>query len=316
MASYDVGVDVSKQRLDVAVLGEGEPSAEWSFVNDEKGIAALANRLKELDLGRVVLEASGGYETAAASVLAAAGLPVVVVNPRQARHFAKATGQWAKNDRIDARVLAEFGRRVPPPIRPLPDEEQRELTELLDRRVQLVQMRAQEKVRLASTAPVARSSIKEHIEWLDARIARLDIDLTARLRTSAAWKVKVDLLKQVPGVGKVTIFTLLARLPELGQLSRGKVAALVGLAPFADDSGKRRGERHVQGGRAVVRQALYMAALTARTHNPVIKVMFERLTAAGKPFKVAMTACMRKLLIILNAIARTERPWQVTEVTA
>jgi transposase len=299
----------------VAVLGADEQSAEWSFANDEGGIAELVGRLKGLELGRVVMEASGGYETAAASVLAAAGVPVVVVNPRQARHFAKATGQWAKNDRIDARVLAEFGRRVHPPVRPLPDGEQRDLTELLDRRVQLVQMRAQEKVRLANTAPVARPSVKEHIEWLDARIARLDIDLTVRLRTSAVWKVKVDLLKRVPGVGRVTIFTLLARLPELGQLSRGKVAALVGLAPFADDSGKRRGERHVQGGRAVVRQAMYMAALSARTHNPVIRAMFERLTAAGKPYKVAMTACMRKLLIILNAMVRTGRPWKASEIT-
>jgi transposase len=260
----------------------------------------------------VVLEATAGYETAAASTLSAAGLPVVVVNPKQVRDFAKAMRIVAKSDRIDARVLALFAQRIRPPVRPLPGPEQRELAELLDRRSQLVTMRSQERARLSTALPVAKPSLYEHIHWLDARIGQLDIELTARLRTSAAWKVKADLLQAVPGIGKVTVFTLLARLPELGQLNRGTVAALVGLAPFNDDSGKREGQRFICGGRAEVRSVLYMATLTAIRHNPVIEAFFERLIAAGKPFKVAMTACMRKLLTILNAILKTNQPWHVS----
>jgi transposase len=310
MAEWNVGIDVSKQVLDVVVTGAQQSS--WQVANAAEGIAELVAKLKGLAIDRIVIEATGGYETAAANALAAAGLPVAVVNPKQVRDFAKANGQWAKTDRLDARILAQFGAVLRPPIRPLPDAEQQELTELLDRRMQLVQMRTQEMNRLRTALPVARSSLKEHIAWLEARIRDLDVDLTAKLRSSAAWQVKVDLLQSVPGVGKVTVFTLLARLPELGQLSRGKAAALVGLAPYADDSGHRRGHRYVQGGRTEVRRILYMATLTARSHNPVIKETFCRLTAAGKPFKVAMVACMRKLLTILNAMLKHNQPWHPT----
>jgi transposase len=308
MAESNVGIDVSKKVLDVAVMGSQQQC--WQVGNDPEGIAGLVAKLKGLALERIVIEATGGYETAAANALAAAGLPVAVVNPKQVRDFAKANGQLAKTDRLDARILAQFGALLRPPIRPLPDREQQELAELLDRRMQLVQMRTQEMNRLATALPVARPSLKEHIEWLEARIGDLDVDLTAKLRSSAVWKVKVDLLRSVPGVGKVTVFALLARLPELGQISRAKAAALVGLAPYADDSGHRRGHRYVQGGRAEVRRVLYMATLTARSHNPVIKETFARLTAAGKPFKVAMVACMRKLLTILNAMLKNNQAWQ------
>ena len=304
-----VGIDVSKDWLDGCCAGApaGQQSSRWG--NDAEGIGALLKALSGAPIGLVVLEASGGYETAAATRLAAATLPVVVVNPKQVRDFARAKGILAKTDRIDARVLAQFARLIRPAVRPLPDDEQRELMELVDRRTQLVAMRAQERTRLATVQPIARESITEHIRWLDERIGKLDVDLTHRLRTSQAWKVKVDLLKAVPGVGKVTLFTLLARLPELGQLNRRGIAALAGLAPMAADSGQHRGKRFVQGGRAEVRAVLYMATLTATRHNPLIRVLFERLIAAGKPFKVAMTACMRKLLTILNAILKSQQPW-------
>jgi len=308
MAEWNVGIDVSKKVLDVVVVGAQQQS--YQVANDPVGLAELVAKLKGLAIERIVIEATGGYETAAANALAAAGLPVAVVNPKQVREFAKANGQLAKTDRLDARVLAQFGALLRPPIRPLPDAEQQELAELLDRRMQLVQMRTQEMNRLGTALPVARRSLKEHIAWLEARIHDLDVDLTAKLRSSEVWKVKVDLLQSVPGVGKVTVFALLARLPELGQISRGKAAALVGLAPYADDSGRRHGHRYVQGGRAEVRRILYMATLTARTHNPVIREAFQRLTAAGKPFKVAMVACMRKLLTILNAMLKNNQPWQ------
>jgi len=310
MAEMHVGVDVSKDWLDVAQVEGAAVTPSVRFGNHAEGIAELWCVIKVSQAVLVVMEASGGYETLAANTLAAAGAPVAVVNPKQVRDYAKARGRLAKTDRLDARVLAEFGRDLRPPIRALPDHAQRELTELLDRRGQLVQMRAQEKARLTTVMPVARPSIQEHITWLDRRIGQLDIALTARLRNSPLWQVKVKLLKAVPGVGKVTLFTLMGRLPELGRLNRGAIAALVGLAPFNDDSGKRRGHRSIRGGRMEVRNVLYMATLTATSHNPVIKAMFERLTTAGKPFKVAMTACMRKLLTILNAILKTNRPWK------
>jgi transposase len=302
-----VGIDVSKAILDMATLPEGEPQ---QFTNDEAGIAAIVAGLKEERcVTRIVLEATGGYETSLAAGLAAAGLPVAVVNPKRVRDFAKASGILAKTDRLDAKVLARFAAVIVPPVRPLPDEAQRELAELLDRRMQLVSMRAQEKARLATVLPVARHDIREHITWLDARIARFERDLDARLRESEAWKEKVELLEAVPGVGKVTIFTLLARLPELGQLNRREVAALVGVAPFNDDSGKRRGQRYIRGGRCEVRGVLYMATLTARQWNPAIRQFFERLIAAGKPYKVAMTACMRKLLTIMNTLMKRKTAW-------
>jgi transposase len=307
MGAKFVGVDVSKAALDVDCLPESAPQ---QFCNDAEGIGALVRSLKGSTVERIVLEATGGYETALASALAAAGLPVVVVNPKRVRDFAKASGILAKTDRLDARVLAAFGQVIAPPVRALPDAAQRELAELLDRRMQLVAMRAQEKARLGTVLPVARRDIEQHIAWLDKRIGKFDADLRERLRVCDIWKEKVTLLDSVPGIGKVSIFTLLARLPELGALNRGQIAALVGVAPFNDDSGKRRGSRYIQGGRAEVRCVLYMATLTATRCNPVIKQFFDRLIASGKPFKVAITACMRKLLTILNMILKNKEPWK------
>ena len=269
------GIDVSKASLDCQTVPGGRAVR---FANDAQGIVALLQWLGEQRPALVVLEATGGLETAAASAIGAVGQGLAVVNPKQ--------------------------------VRALPDQEQRELAELVDRRTQLVGMRAQEKTRLASVLAVARPSISEHIRWLDERIAHLDIDLTHRLRTSEAWKVKAKLLSGVPGIGKVSVLTLLARLPELGQLNRRAIAALVGLAPLAADSGQHRGKRFIWGGRAQVRAVLYMATLTATRHNPLIKAFFERLSAKGKPFKVVMVACMRKLLTILNSIMKTHQPWQ------
>lgn len=304
MEAKFVGVDVSKATLDVDCL---PASAPQQFSNDAEGIN---RRFQGRPVERIVLEATGGYETALAVALAAAGLPVVVVNPKRVRDFAKASGILAKTDRLDARVLAAFGQVIAPPVRALPDAAQRELAELLDRRMQLVAIRAQEKARLGTVLAVARRDIEAHIAWLDKRIGKFDADLTQRLRSADIWKEKVRLLDSVPGIGKVSIFTLLARLPELGSLNRAQIAALAGVAPFNDDSGKRRGSRYIQGGRAQVRCVLYMATLTATRCNPAIKQFFERLIARAKPFKVAMTACMRKLLIILNAVLKSKEPWK------
>jgi len=301
-----VGIDVSKLTLDVDSLPE---KAAKQYSNDEAGIAALLTHLCDSGVERIVLEATGGYETTVACTLSAAGLPVVVINPKRVRDFAKAKGILAKTDKIDAGVLASFAQLIAPEIRPLPSEEQRELTEMLDRRMQLVHMRAQEKARLSTVLPVAKRDIKEHIAWLDKRIDRHDHDLSQRLRSSEVWKEKVDLLNSVPGIGKVSIFTLLARLPELGSLNRGQIAALVGVAPFNDDSGKRRGQRYIRGGRIDVRNVLYMATLTAKRWNPAIRQYFDRLTATGKPFKVVMTACMRKFLVMINAMMKNKQTW-------
>jgi transposase len=308
MEAKFVGIDVSKLTLDFDCL---PLSAPQQFSNDTDGIGALVELLKGSGVERIVIEATGGYETAVASALAVAKLPVVVVNPKQVRDFAKATGSLAKTDRLDAKLLALFGERILPPVRTLPDEAQRALADLTDRRMQLVVMRAQEKARLASVTEVARKNVKQHIAWLDKCIRKLDDDLEKRLRNSPLWCEKAQLLESAPGVGHVTTFTLLARLPELGQLNRQAISALVGLAPFNDDSGKRRGARYIRGGRADVRCALYMATLSAIKHNKPIKEMYERLTASGKPFKLAMTACMRKLLTILNAMLKKNQTWKI-----
>jgi transposase len=307
MQTKFVGIDVSKLALDFDCL---PISATQQFSNDASGIAALVALLQDSGAERIVIEATGGYETAIASALAVAKLPVVVVNPRQVRAFAKAMGYFAKTDQLDAKVLALFGERMKPPLRTLPDEAQRALADVLNRRLQLVTMRAQEKTRLASVPAVARKDVEQHIAWLDKRIAKLEADLGDRLKKSEVWCHKAALLDSVPGVGEVTRFSLLADLPELGTLSRQKIAALVGLAPFPDDSGKRQGKRYIRGGRAEIRCVLYMAALSAKTHNPSIKDMFERLIATGKPFKLVMTACMRKLLTILNALIKKDEMWK------
>jgi transposase len=301
-----IGIDVSKQWLDVATLPERETRR---FSNDGAGQEQLGAWLIQLAPELIVMEATGGFETRVATALAAEGLALAVVNPRHVRDFARAFGILAKTDRIDASVLAAFAEKVHPPVRPLPDEDRRELIDLVDRRRQLVTMRAEEKTRLSQATASARQDIKEHIEWLDERLRRLDIDLTAKLRSSSLWKAKEEILISVPGVGRVTVFTLLARLPELGALNRRAIAALTGVAPFARDSGQHRGRRMIWGGRADVRSVLYMAAVTAARINPVIKSFYLRLKQAGKPAKVALTACMRKLLTILNTMLRTNQSW-------
>jgi transposase len=305
-----VGVDVSKQWLDAACT-PGTDARRFS--NDEAGLEALLGWLQEHEPALVVLEATGGYETAAATALASSGVQVAVVNPKHVRDFARAFGIFAKTDRIDAQVLAAFAEKVRPQVRPVPDEERRELIDLVDRRRQLVTMRAQERTRLAQASPVARKDIKAHIAWLDKRIGSIDTDLTATLRRSSAWKAKEELLKSVPGVGRVTVLTLLARLPELGTLNRREIASLTGLAPFARDSGQRRGQRAIWGGRADVRAVLYMATVAALRTNAPIKRFYLHLTAVGKPPKVAITACMRKLLTILNTMLRNNTPWRPAE---
>ena len=308
METKFVGIDVSKLTLDFDCL---PVSTSHQYTNDAVGMAALVASLKGSGVERIVVEATGGYETAVVSALAVAGLPVVVVNPKQVRDFAKAMSHFAKTDKLDAKVLALFGERMKPPLRAFQDAAQRALADVLNRRLQLVTMRAQEKTRLASVPTVAKKDIELHIAWLDKRIAKLETDLGDRLKTSPVWCHKAELLESVPGVGNVTTFSLLADLPELGTLNRQKISALVGLAPFPDDSGTRHGKRYIRGGRAEIRCVLYMATLSAKTYHPAIKAMFERLTKAGKPFKLAMTACMRKLLTILNAMLKKDQAWKI-----
>lgn len=308
METKFVGIDVSKLTLDFDCLPEGAPR---QFANDAEGIAALVESLRGSGVECIVIEATGGYETTVASALAVAKLPVVVVNPKRVRDFAKSMGHFAKTDRLDAKVLALFGERIKPPLRALPDEAQRALADLLDRRTQLVAMRSQEKNRLATVTAVARKNVEQHIIWLDKCIAKLDTDIGARLKKSPVWRHKAEILDSAPGVGDVTTMSLLAKLPELGSLNRQKISALVGLAPFPDDSGARVGARYIRGGRAEVRCVLYMATLSAIQHNPPIKAMYARLIAAGKPFKLAMTACMRKLLTILNALIKKDQTWKL-----
>ena len=302
-----VGIDVSKARLDLAVVPEGTARAES---NDESGIKALLSYFEELRPDLVVMEATGGYETAAAIAISAAGLRLAVVNPRQVRDFARASGYLAKTDAIDARVIAQFGLMIRPQVSAPADEDTRELQAMLVRRGQLVTMRTQEKNRLGLAFGAMRKPIKDHIAWLEQHIKALDLDLTNKLRSSPAWKAKEDLLRSFKGIGPVNARTLLADLPELGMLNRKQIAALVGVAPFNCDSGKHKGQRHIWGGRARVRSALFMAATTAIRFNPAIKTFYETLTARGKPHKVALIACVRKMLTILNTMVRTQQHWQ------
>jgi len=300
-----VGIDVAKDWLDLAWLGAQTLRLDHS----DEAIVGLLDRLRSEPPTLIVMEATGGLETKLASALAAAGLPVAVVNPRQVRDYAKACGRLAKTDRIDAMVLAAFAAAIRPQVRQLPDEDTRALGDLLARRRQLVEMRVQEKLRLARASSLQRTSLREHIAWLDERIARLDIDLTHALRTSSAWRDKDDLLKQIPGVGSLTRAAMLAWLPELGSLKRRQIAALVGIAPFNRDSGTHRGARVIWGGRAQVRRILYMATVAGIRCNPVLREFYQRLRAQGKPAKVALTACMRKLLTIMNAMLKHHSDW-------
>lgn len=301
-----VGIDVAKAALDVAV----SPTAErWTLAYTEREVAGLVRRLTGLHPALVVLEATGGLEGPLVGALATAGLPVVVVNPRQVRDFAKATGTLAKTDALDAAVLAHFAAAVRPTPRPLPDAATQTLAALVTRRRQLVEMLTAERNRLGSAPRVLRAEIQAHLTWLQRRLARLDTDLGQAIRTSPVWRVQDDLLRSVPGVGPVLSATLLASLPELGTLNRKAIAALVGVAPLNRDSGTLRGRRRVWGGRAAVRAVLYMGTLVAVRHNPVLRAFYQRLRAAGKLPKVALTACMRKLLTILNAMLKHQTRW-------
>jgi transposase len=302
-----VGIDVAKACLAVHVLPGG---TAFTVANDPDGLAELVARLTALAPAAVVLEATGGLEAPAVAALAGAGLPVSAVNPRQARDFAKGFGLLAKTDAVDAAALALFAEKVRPQPRPLPDEQAQAFTALLVRRRQLLEMRVAEQNRLptARTAAVRRG-IRRHIDWLTGQLDGLEAQLAAAVQASPVWRAKEDLLRGVPGVGPTVARTLLAELPELGALSGKQVAALAGLAPFARDSGPRRGKRCVGGGRAGVRGALYMASLSAARYNPPLRAFYRRLRAADKLAKVALVAVARKLLVILNAMLRDHRPW-------
>ncbi|MBA3497098.1 MAG: IS110 family transposase [Gemmatimonadales bacterium] len=302
-----VGIDVAKATLDVAVRPSGEC---WQLANEATALLSLIARLQALEPTLVVLEATGGFEHAVVAALAAVALPVVVANPRQVRDFARATGQLAKTDVIDAQTLALFAERVRPAPRPLPDEAAQALDAVLTRRRQLLEMLTAERNRLGfARAPVARR-IRTHVRWLQRELADVDRDLGRLIEQSPVWRAQDDLLQSVPGVGPIVSRTLLGELPELGRLTRKQIAALVGVAPLARDSGTRRGRRLIWGGRAPVRAVLYMGALVATRWNPVIRAFYQRLRAAGKPAKVALVACMRKLLTILNAMARSGTTWR------
>lgn len=303
-----VGIDVSKDRLDIARHPTGEREA---VPNAEPDIAALVVRLQACRPTLIVLEATGGFELAVTAALVAAQQPVVVVNPRQVRDFAKATGRLAKTDALDAAILAQFAEAVRPALRPIPEATMQALAAVLARRRQLVAMHTAESNRLGTALPPVRQGIRAHLTWLDRQLAQLDEDLTRAIRESPAWREKDDLLQSAPGVGPVLARTLLAALPELGTLNRKQSAALVGVAPLNRDSGTWRGRRRVWGGRAHVRAALYMSALVATRYNPVIRAFYQRLCAAGKAKKVALTACMRKLLTMLNAMIKSRSQWTV-----
>jgi transposase len=301
-----VGIDVSKDRLDVAVRPAGEV---WQVSYDSRGISDLVERLGEHSPYLVVLEATGGLELTLTGELAAVGLPVAVVNPRHVRDFARAAGKLAKTDALDAQVLAHFAEAMQPEPRPLPDASAQEFRALVTRRRQLVEMITAEKNRLKTATHRVRPQVQGHIRWLGESLEELDKDLRGLIRSSPLWRAKEKVLRSTPGVGPVLSMTLLSDLPELGALNRGEIAALVGVAPFNRDSGTLRGKRKVWGGRRRVRAALYMAALVATRYNPVLRDFYQRLCAAGKPKKVALTACMRKLLTILNTMVRDHRHW-------
>jgi transposase len=305
-----VGIDVSKARLDVAMRPTGERD---SVANDKVGIKALVKRLAEIQPTLIVMEATGSMERQVSAALGGAGLPVVVINPRQVHDFAKAIGQLAKTDSIDALVLARFAEAVRPAVRPLPDEVTLELRALTSRRRQITEMIVAERNRIANASKAVRKRIDAHIRWLEAELERADKDLDQSIRQSPIWRENEDLLRSVPSIGPVVSRTLLAELPELGKLNRKQIAALVGIAPLNRDSGTFRGRRGIWGGRATVRAALYMAALVASRRNSVIRAFYKRLRDAGKAPKVALVACMRKLLTILNAMIKHKTRW--SEIT-
>lgn len=309
-----IGIDISKMQLDLAVHGTGAP---WQVAYDSAGLKQVVTQLRTWAPALIVLEATGGLETRVASALAAAQMPVVVVNPRQVRAFAQATGILAKTDRLDAQVLAHFAAVRQPTPRPLPDAATQQRSAVLTRRQQLVDMVTAESNRLASQLNSAlRKRVRVHITWLTQELGRTEKELAQLIQQSPVWRVQDDLLQSANGVGPILSQTLLAEVPELGQWNRKQMAALIGVAPFNRDSGSQRGKRRIWGGRARVRAVLYMGALVATRHNPVIKACYERLLAAGKEKKVALTACMRKLLTILNAMIKQQTKWQDTRMSA
>jgi transposase len=300
------GIDVSKDRFDVALLPSGEVC---SFEHEEAGIEALVRKLGEFHLESVIVEATGGFERTLVAILAAASIPVIVVNPRQVRDFAKATGQLAKTDSIDAMILALFGQRVRPELRALPDEDTQALEALLVRRRQILDMLVAENNRVDLASSRVLKDLKAHIRFLEKRLEKADAEIDAAIKNSPLWRTKDKLLQSVPGVGPVLSRTLLAELPELGRLTNKEISKLVGVAPLNRDSGRFRGTRRIWGGRASVRSVLYMAAFSATRCNPVIRAYYQRLVGAGKAHKVALVACMRKLLITLNSMARSGQNW-------
>jgi transposase len=313
VADVFVGIDVSKEKLDVHLR-----PLERAFTREytDQGLEELVAELAPLSPGLVVLEATGGLESRLVAVLAARKLPVVVVNPRQVRDFARSTGELAKTDRVDAAILSLFAERIQPEIRPLPDEAAQDFEAKLARRRQVLEMLTAERQRLYTARSPVRKSIQEHIRYLERQLGKIEEDLDRTIEQSPVWKAKDDLLRSAKGIGPNVSRTLLAALPELGQLNRKQIAKLVGVAPLARDSGKFKGRRQIWGGRKEVRAALYMATLTAVRCNPQIKAYYQRLLGRGKPKKVALTACMRKFLIILNAMVRSGQPWQPTAVGA
>jgi transposase len=309
MAACFVGLDIAKATIDVAVVPQEE---RWRIDHNEAGLSALVLRLRTLAPTSVVLEATGGYETTIVGLLVEAGVPVVVVNPRHVRDFARALGQLAKTDAIDAHLLATFAAKLQPAPRPLPDAATQDLAALVTRRRQVVDMLGAERNRLPLARAPLRRSLKDHIRWLERQLATLDTDIATLIRQSPVWRTRDDLLQSVPGVGPQTASLLITHLPELGRLTRQQIAALVGIAPLNRDSGTHRGRRTTWGGRATVRAGLYMAALAATRYNVVIRAFYQRLVAAGKPKKLALVAAMRKLLTILNAMLHHNQPWTPT----
>jgi transposase len=304
-----IGIDVCKELLEVAAH---ERDYRFRCSNKPSAYPELITELVDLRPALIVLEATGGFETRVTTALHAAGLPVVVINPRQVRNFARAVGQLAKTDRLDARVLAHFAAAVKPPIRELKSQHEQELDALSGRRRQLVEMLTAEKNRHGAAATdTVQEKIKEHIDWLEEQIAELDEQLQGLLKCSPTWCAKDRILQSVPGIGSVVSVSLLAELPELGTLNRHQISKLVGVAPLNRDSGPLRGTRHIYGGRTRVRAMLYMATLSATRFNPVIKEFYQRLLAKGKPFKIAITACMRRLIVIINVMIRDRVTWKI-----
>ena len=309
MQHYYAGIDISKDYLDIAILPARETNR---YPNDEKGIEELVSSLKHLPLEGIVIEPTGGYEAPIAAALSSEKLPVSIVNARQIRDYAKATGKLAKTDRIDALIMAEFAERIKPSLRPLKSEETEEFKAIINRQRQLKDMITAELNRKTMAPKPLKANIQAHIDWMKKELNDLDKDLKQRIETSPVWKVKDNLLQSIPGVGIILSTTVLGHLPELGNLNRRQIAALVGVAPFNRDSGYMKGNRSIWGGRATVRKVLYMATLVSTRFNPVIKEFYVSLVGRGKAKKVAIVACMRRLLTIMNAILKSGRVWQFT----